>query len=206
MRSFANPSDQQKFLLIRLALRKPEKWYRLDNLKYERDLGSEIKSTLLSLCRSKEPAQPPRSTTPLSNNKSTSKPASVADIIDLTLSDEEDNHVKAEPQEVPLLPPQQGNTSLVKHEDVEPIVDTQVAPSFLDDVQPSQPTPEEAASEANVDLTWFAEDDTFATLTELLECLRVPELEKLAKERKLTCRKKVCIYLLDLTSFPCPAL
>lgn len=202
MRSFANSPDQQKFLLIRLALRKPEKWYRLDNLKYERDLGSEIKSTLLSLCRSKEPAQPSRSTTPLSKKQLTSKPVPVADIIDLTLSEEEDNNVKPEPQEAPL-PPQQGNTSSVKLEDVKPIVDTQVAPSFFDDVQPSQPTPEEAASEANVDLTWFTEDDTFATLTELLECLRVPELEKLAKERRLTCRKKVCICLLDFTSFPC---
>ncbi len=42
--------DAAKYLLIRLCLRKPGKWHRLNSLKYQQELGEDIATALETLC------------------------------------------------------------------------------------------------------------------------------------------------------------
>jgi Fanconi-associated nuclease 1 len=43
-------ADSAKYLLIRLCLRKPGKWHRLNSLRYQQELGEEITTALETLC------------------------------------------------------------------------------------------------------------------------------------------------------------
>jgi fanconi-associated nuclease 1 len=43
-------ADSAKYLLIRLCLRKPGKWHRLNSLKYQQELGEDITTVLEMLC------------------------------------------------------------------------------------------------------------------------------------------------------------
>jgi Fanconi-associated nuclease 1 len=43
--------DRARYLIIRLALRKAGKWYRLSALKYEFELGKSIPSAITELCQ-----------------------------------------------------------------------------------------------------------------------------------------------------------
>jgi fanconi-associated nuclease 1 len=66
--------DPAKYLLIRLCLRKPGKWHRLNSLKYQRELGEDIATALEILC-----------TSPKQNENAIKQEE--LDIIDLTLDE-----------------------------------------------------------------------------------------------------------------------
>ena len=98
------PDDQQlifspasaKYLLVRLCLRKTEKWHRLSSLKYESELGDTILPALRELCgtakrKGKQPEVKVKVEEP--------------EIIDLTMDDEDDQPV-AGPSTQRLLSPE----------------------------------------------------------------------------------------------------
>ena len=72
--------DEARYLLVRLCLRKEDKWHRLDQLKYQREIGDPAKITnaIRQLCNDHEAPK-----TQEVNQEET-------EIIDLTLDDEED--------------------------------------------------------------------------------------------------------------------
>lgn len=47
--------DPAKYLLIRLCLRKPGKWHRLNSLRYQQELGENVRTALETLCVSSKP-------------------------------------------------------------------------------------------------------------------------------------------------------
>lgn len=76
--------------MIRLCLRKNDKWHRLDNLKYEKELGDGIQDAIRELCH---------------DSKKTSHYQEVKpEVIDLTL-DEILSQSKSGPSKLPPLPP-----------------------------------------------------------------------------------------------------
>ncbi|KAI0707651.1 VRR-NUC domain-containing protein [Earliella scabrosa] len=152
-----------KYLFCRLALRK-DKWHRLDMLNYEKELGSDgIRSAIETLCRRAEPED--------------IKPkVEELDEIPVKLF-KDDVKPKLEPEEpqLPLAPEKEVKQNgpevidlTLDEEDEQP----QAGPSRLSPVyEPPPPV--------------FADDEDAATLLELLDCLRGPELDALAKQFKL---------------------
>jgi fanconi-associated nuclease 1 len=75
--------DEARYLLVRLCLRKEEKWHRLDQLKYQREIGDPTKITnaIRQLCDDRQVHEAPKTQEVKQEEK---------EIIDLTLDDEED--------------------------------------------------------------------------------------------------------------------
>lgn len=153
--------DKGRYLLIRLCLRKTDKWHRLDSLKYQGELGDDILDAVHELCSD--------------SDASSLKPY---------------DHVKVEEKE---------------------IID------FTFDERSQQPVPGpsnsqepncESAIRTEPDYSVFAEDDSHASLCELLECLLMDELKTIAKQMKLKLATKVGAYEnnLNLTHDGCIGL
>ncbi|KAI6166832.1 hypothetical protein EDD17DRAFT_1752182 [Pisolithus thermaeus] len=82
---FANLSYNARFLMVRLLLRKPDLWHRLDSLKYQRELGGHeaVVAAVGEICQNRHPA-------------SAIQDVSVAhEIIDLTLEWEHSEPVES---------------------------------------------------------------------------------------------------------------
>lgn len=144
---FDKSSAEARFLLIKLCLRKENKWHRLDDLKYQSEIGSKDKiiEAIRELCHGSHPATQPEELAPRGEQR---------EVIDLTL-DEDD-------------------------EDGKPAIEPPVP----------QPTPSETQyssqdSTADPDPILFAMDESSMTIRQLVECLPLDELKKMAKELKL---------------------
>lgn len=153
-------------------MRKTGKWYRFDQLKYVAELGvdgvleamNELSGSLSKLT-SATPSAATQTKTP-SNN---SAKAADIEIIDLTLDvdgDDKDCSIVSGPSNTIIL------ASATQS----------FTPSKLDTVSQSTYT----ASVGKGLLDFFAEDESAATLPELLKCLTVEELKSLAKTMKLS--------------------
>lgn len=142
--TFESPADNARYLLIRLCLRKIEKWHRLSTLRYEQELGSGIPAAIQELCRDTPP--------------------------ELPSTEEQRPVVKEEEQPV------------VKEEEREIIDLTLDSPSHSQLAQLSRLS---ASAISEPDYSYFADDDSQATLQELIDCLTLDELRGIAKQMKL---------------------
>jgi Fanconi-associated nuclease 1 len=75
--------DEARYLLVRLCLRKEEKWHRLDQLKYQREIGdpAKIKQAIRQLCDDGEVHE-------VTSEQEVKREET--EIIDLTLDDEDE--------------------------------------------------------------------------------------------------------------------
>ncbi|KAI0784419.1 VRR-NUC domain-containing protein [Abortiporus biennis] len=136
IRKFNTLSESARYLLVRLCLRKRDKWHRLDSLKYQRELRNSIPDAVQELCYSQTIAT-------------------------------ETVHIKKEPE----------------------IIDLTVDSDDEEQPQPSEsqqpPINDVTASNAEHDYSVFADDASRAQLRELMECLTLEELRRMAKDMKL---------------------
>ncbi|KAH7921382.1 hypothetical protein BV22DRAFT_1198248 [Leucogyrophana mollusca] len=153
--AYNNLSGNAKFLMVKLLLRKPDTWYRLESLNYGTQMGGieGLVNAIEELCRST-----PDPLGALMQEELQIKEEE-QEVIDLTLDDEDEL-----PQE-PVNPPP---------EPQEP----QAAPPPFDVLPKGE---EETVPEAII----LAEDETIMDLRSLLECLKVDELKVIAKQWKL---------------------
>ena len=88
--------DNARYLLVRLALRKADKWHRLSSLKYESELGKLITAAIVELCRNPKEA---------CEVQVEAAGEAEPEIIDLTL-DEDDIQPHAAPRLQPIPRPE----------------------------------------------------------------------------------------------------
>ncbi|KAH9951864.1 VRR-NUC domain-containing protein [Amylocystis lapponica] len=144
-----------QYLLIRLCLRKTDKWHRLDSLKYQTELGDTIPQAIEELCTCGEfPNTQP----------------------EVKVKEEQD--IKTEEREI---------IDLTCSQDEKPVA----GPSRLPDLATVVIPP---------DYSYFTQDDTHATLRELLECLSLDELKTIAKQMKVKASAKRDIIINTLLS------
>ena len=131
-------TDDARYLLIRLCLRKTDQWIKLSDLKYQRELGAEgVLNALRVLC----------SKPPIRLVQEDIKPKIEEETIDLTA-----------------------------------LVDVNEEYTL------------EVEAETTPDYSFFARDESDASLEELLSCLRSDDLKDLVKQMRLKPRdNKVCI-------------
>lgn len=79
--------DASRYLLVRLALRKADKWHRLSTLKYKSELGDSIPAAIDALCYD------PSKVDPIVKVEEPENP----DIIDLTLDDDDEPETSQQP-------------------------------------------------------------------------------------------------------------
>lgn len=179
--------DHARYLLVRLCLRKTDKWHRLSALKYEGELGDNIRQAIAELCGK---IGPPASDKP-------APPANVA-----TSGEPSGSSVKTEPLHLTqdLLP-----FAEVKVEPQETIISDAPGPTpkangpeipdltmDAEDAEQPRPAPQAAAPAAQENTAVFAEDESGASLRDLLECLTVEELKGVAKQFKVKGSAKAC--------------
>jgi Fanconi-associated nuclease 1 len=151
-------ADNARYLLVRLSLRKRDKWHRLSSLNYHSEMGDDkhIVSAIHELTGTPEPI----------NKEPTRTGAGTTEtrvVIDLTLDDDDsDSPVPREPQT------DSPNTGTESH----PTIDLSIDDDLLND------PPDD-------DLTDLAIDESKMSLLELLECLTVDELKNLARRLKI---------------------
>lgn len=188
-------SDNAKYLLCRLCLRKLDKWHRLDALNYEKELGHEgILDAVQKLCTSAEELQMEDVKPKVEDCESLLKLP-----VDFFLNDDDDVKPKVEPTEPTLPAPieepkqhaegskQQGpeTIDLTMDEECE---QPQAGPSRLSPAYEPLTPPSSSAPSSTPgvpDYSVFADDEEQASPFELLDCLRIEELEELAKQLKL---------------------
>ncbi|KAI0076777.1 hypothetical protein K474DRAFT_1644316 [Panus rudis PR-1116 ss-1] len=99
-------SYNAKYLLVRLCLRKTDRWHRLSQLKYVHEIGDDgLTAALKELCgiaTSDNRPEPPSKAKPKAKGKKQE-----AEVIDLTLDSDEEEEEKPDPQPVagPSTPP-----------------------------------------------------------------------------------------------------
>ncbi|KZT69818.1 hypothetical protein DAEQUDRAFT_241498 [Daedalea quercina L-15889] len=194
---YSKLSYHARYLLVRLCLRKSDKWHRLSTLKYEGELGKNIRQAIAELCGK---------TAPLTS-ENTPPAIAVAEmeggvkLEPLHLSQDLPQFgVKAEPQEALVkLEVHEPNIRVEGPEIIDPTMehDGQSEPAVQPMEDDGQPGPSQQAAEAAVQGTeyglkpepfpriYFAEDESEATLRDLLECLTVNELKGIAKQFKV---------------------
>lgn len=101
-------ADSAKYLLIRLCLRKPGKWHRLNSLKYQQELGEDITTALEMLCV--YPKQ-------CSAEELAIKPEE-REIIDLTLDEMDLQSTMKSPAPLREQPKAEASPSSIKIEDI----------------------------------------------------------------------------------------
>ena len=99
--------DSARYLLIRLCLRKPGKWHRLSTLKYQHELGENIKVALDALCAAAN--QHPNEEPVVKHEE--------LEIIDLTLDDTELQNAVGHPAALPQHHNAEAGPSSIKTED-----------------------------------------------------------------------------------------
>ena len=156
--------DSAKYLLIRLSLRKQDKWHRLSSLKYQAEIGDKTSDAATELCNASCRSKPV--VLPIVKKEVEDQTPYVKqedlDVIDLTAHADFDIFPRKE------LPP------VVKLEDE--AIKSEL--DFREDLEPSPPD-----DDLNLDI--FAEDESKMDLSELLACLTLEELRDVAKQLKL---------------------
>jgi Fanconi-associated nuclease 1 len=145
-----------------LILRKPGQWFRLDKLKYISELGEQgIKDAIVELCTFPNyEASKDESSLPSSSSAPPSRKPSQADtaVIDLTLDSDEEME--------------------------QPVPSSSRTPPALEHSK-SDPTPTILSSQSTATPSIFAQDESHATLDELVSCLNVDELKSIARMMKI---------------------
>ena len=155
--------DKARYLLARLLVRKTGKWYRLSQLKYVSELGPDgMVDAMRELCGTLGSCDKSQLSEPsgVSCASSQSERAlNFENLVDL-VSDDEDKIIL--PMSIP------SSTKSLKSSSVQ-----------------SDPGAKTTKSEKKGLLEYYAEDESRASLPELLKCLTVEELKNLAKTLKL---------------------
>ena len=184
--------DNARYLLIRLSLRKLNKWHRLSSLKYHSEMGDTdcITSAIRELSwNAEEQAR-------IDAKSKEMKMEKEIEIIDLTLDEDDDDGPIPPHFPVDNLQPEASTSSAV-------LVDSQPTPTVVLD------------AEFNRELgTTFADDESKMSLQELLGCLTTAELRDLARQVNLEKTKSnlnVCmgfipelVHLPDFLQASCP--
>ncbi|KAL5511287.1 hypothetical protein ACEPAH_4503 [Sanghuangporus vaninii] len=157
--AYSTLSYNARYLLARLLVRKTGKWYRFDQLKYVAELGMEgIMEAVKELCGTLGSGPDSQKSTSPKSSQSSKRSLKTRNVIDL-ISDDEDHIIlpEAEASTDPSLSQAYSNVSGSK-------------PGFF----------------GSGLLDYYAEDESRASLSELLKCLNVDELKSLAKTLKLS--------------------
>lgn len=194
--------DHARYLLVRLCLRKTDKWHRLSSIKYEGELGDNIRQATAELCgkinppTSDTPAPPPDASSECSGSTVTAEPLHLTqDLLPFA-------EVKTEPQETVISdapgPRPKADTEIpdleMGAEDAEQPRSTLHAAEAASQEHAAAPQPEGKAPRLEVNShIAFAEDESGASLRDLLECLTVEELKAVAKQFKVKGSAKACI-------------
>ncbi|KAH9928150.1 VRR-NUC domain-containing protein [Fomitopsis serialis] len=187
---YSRLSYHARYLLVRLCLRKADKWHRLSALKYERELGNNIRQAIGELCGNTD--------SPTSEN---AKPSVKAEV----KVEQVDAQAELEPlslsHELPCDPDKLGQRDRsIKVEAYEPCIKSE-EPEVIDltldadaDEQP-ETVPTVVAPEPKAGLesellpgsthVCFAENESGASLRDLLDCLTLEELKGTAKQFKV---------------------
>jgi fanconi-associated nuclease 1 len=192
--------DNARYLLIRLSLRKLNKWHRLSSLRYHSEMGDTdcITSAIRELSwNAEEQARMDAKSKEMETEK---------EIIDLTLDEDDDD------TPIPIL-----NHFPVNN--MQPVASTSSAVLIDTRMTVAGPTPTSVLDcEFNGELgTKFADDESKMSLQELLGCLTTPELRDLARQvnlAKIKSSLNVCtgfiperilvVHLPDFFEAPCP--
>ncbi|OCH92080.1 hypothetical protein OBBRIDRAFT_886490 [Obba rivulosa] len=158
LKNYSELSHEARYLLIRLCLRKSNKWHRLESLKYQRELGDGIANAIRELSQT--------FTTPLGTSLPGAEPC-------------KDVKVEGIKTEFPVKEEEKEVIDLTLDEDCKP----EPGPSCLPLMPPWHQRVLDKSS--NDWSSSFADDETAASLQELLECLKVDELKKMVKDLKL---------------------
>ncbi|EMD38241.1 hypothetical protein CERSUDRAFT_93772 [Gelatoporia subvermispora B] len=159
LRNYSELTREAGYLLIRLCLRKSNKWHRLGNLNYQRELGDGIVDAIQELCR----------IFPVPLSTGLPEIEQHQDVKHENITNE--RSVKVEEREIIDL------TSDDK--DCKPETDSS-------DPLSSTPSQHQALDKSAHEWSRsFADDETSASLEELLDCLKLEELKTLTKDLKL---------------------
>ncbi|EJD02252.1 uncharacterized protein FOMMEDRAFT_147288 [Fomitiporia mediterranea MF3/22] len=169
--AYSTLSYKARYLLARLLVRKTGKWYRLDQLKYVAELGTEgiveaMKELCGTLCSNASSQKSALSDLPRSKPRRSSSNKD-AEVIDLVSDDEEEE-------------------SISTNANISPTADTSLSDQNripAESAKVSDPSPKNDSSRSLLD--YYAEDESHASLSDLLKCLTVEELKGLARTLKL---------------------
>ena len=160
--------DKARYLLARLLVRKTGKWYRVDQLKYVAELGAEgIVEAMKELCGtlSSNGGSQRSVSSQLSQTPAREEKVENANVVDLISNDEDGRREAAE-----------------RAESKQTVVSCSTSTSQSDDEQKLRT---KSLDNRNL-LDYYAEDESRASLSDLLKCLTVEELKNLAKTLKLS--------------------
>ncbi|TFY67939.1 hypothetical protein EVG20_g3751 [Dentipellis fragilis] len=203
LRKFVDLTYKERYLLIRLCLRKSGKWHRQSSLKFESELGSvrKIVCVLRKLCGTeveesvrKELEREAEKEREQERERQTNR-REEREVIDLTLDDIADDNMELQyptdderegthvsssvvGEEQPVAGPSNPRTPPVQME----VDSVQIKREESEIMVYSQDTYEDLDTG---DLSFFAEDESHAELVELLDCLTTDELKTLAKQMKI---------------------
>jgi fanconi-associated nuclease 1 len=162
---FLDDVDNARYLLIRLSLRKLNKWHRLSSLRYHSEMGDTdcITSAIRELSwNAEEQARMDAKSKEMEMEKE-------KEIIDLTLDEDDDDAPIPNHFPVDNLQPEASTSSAV-------LVETRI--------NVAGPTPTDVLDCSELG-TKFADDESKMSLQELLGCLTTPELRDLARQANL---------------------
>ena len=185
--------DHARYLLVRLCLRKTDKWHRLGALKYEGELGDNIRQAIAELCGKATPLDSVNSANAVAMGQ-TSGSSVKFEPLHLTQELLPFAEVKVEPEDA-SIPDAPAITAGAGGPEIN------VVAMDADDTKQPGPAPQVALVtpqeetvpplEAKACIV-FAEDESGASLRDLLECLTVEELKTVAKQFKVKGSAKVC--------------
>ena len=186
-------ADHARYLLVRLCLRKTDKWHRLNTLKYEGELGDNIRQAIAELCgKVVTPERDNAANAAASGQEGSTKTEPLhlsQDILPFA-------KVKEEPHDasIPDEPEQTATSSRPELIDHAMHADNAEQPGPVQQGAGTAPQREAIATrlEEKAHMV-FAEDESSASLRDLLECLTVEELKAVAKQFKVKGSAKVCI-------------
>lgn len=184
--------DHARYLLVRLCLRKTDKWHRLSALKYEGELGDNIRQAIAELCGKAAPPEPQGPANTAANGQPSGS-GMKTEPLHLTQELLPFAKVKAEPASNPDAP------GLTAKADGPEINDLRMEADGAKQPRPAPQVASVAAHEAMVLPSEekahivFAEDESGASLRDLLECLTVEELKAVAKQFKVKGSAKVSV-------------
>ena len=192
--------DHARYLLVRLCLRKTDKWHRLSALRYEGELGDNIRQAIAELCGKAVPPEPQGPANAAANGQPSGS-GMKTEPLHLTQELLPFSGVKAEPASMPDAPGLTAKADGPERNDVRMEADDAEQPG------PASQVASVAAHEATVPPKdekahiVFAEDESGASLRDLLECLTVEELKAVAKQFKVkgsakACPEQVVVYVI----------
>ncbi|KAL5489948.1 hypothetical protein ACEPAI_4780 [Sanghuangporus weigelae] len=158
--AYSTLTYKARYLLARLLVRKTGKWYRFDQLKYVAELGMEgIMEAMKELCGILGSGTDSQKSMSPKSSQSSKRSLKTRNVVDL-ISDDED-HI--------ILP------------EAEASIDSTFSQAYYSNISGTK-----SGSFCIGLLDYCAEDESHASLSELLKCLNVDELKSLAKTLKLS--------------------